>query len=127
MRPRPHIEFVSVPSTGWDVPDGYPETITQHILVDTLDHANRTGERMLVMRFAPGARTGTTALSHDECEDVFVYEGDLIVYDPHDQTESAAKTFHAPAFATRPGGVAHGPFGSAQGCLMLVRFSYPQA
>ncbi|MEO1719163.1 MAG: cupin [Pseudomonadota bacterium] len=123
---RPHIEFFAVPETGWTIPPGYPETITQHIIVDTLDTQQRTGERVLLMRFAPGAITGDEPIRHAECEDVFVYSGDLIVYGAEDATGQRSRTrFDAPAYATRPGDVPHGPFGSDTGCLMLVRFCFP--
>ena len=119
MTRKTHLEFKQIDNQGWTVPDGYPPTITQKILVDDLDPAAKTGQRSLLMRFAPGAAT-TEAFAHEECEEVFVYEGDLIVGDK----DAGTVHFHAPAYACRPGNVRHGPFRSEGGCLMFVHFHY---
>ena len=119
MTSKTHLEFVQIDEKGWSVPEGYPPTITQKLLVDDLDPAAKTGQRSLLMRFAPGAAT-TEPFAHAECEEVFIYEGDLIVgSDPNDAVQ-----FHAPAYACRPGNVWHGPFRSERGCLMFVHFHY---
>jgi hypothetical protein len=118
----PVVPFFAIDLDGadWHTPDGYPTTICQTILVDTLDPVRRTGVRMLVMRFDPGAATEGT-ITHAEAEDVFVFSGDLVVGGADGE---AAVTYTAPAFACRPGGVRHGPFASKTGCLMYVRFSF---
>lgn len=119
---KPHREFFAVSDDGWETPEGYPPGFTQKILSDDLDPVRRTGSRTLVMRIAPGAFT-TAVFRHDECEEVFVYEGDLIVGGPGDGTGGAR--FDAPAYACRPGDAPHGPFRSETGCAMFVLFSYP--
>lgn len=118
MSLKTHLEFFSVSTKGWTVPDGYPNSITQKILVDDLDPVTKTGQRSLLMRFASGAAT-SEPFAHEECEEVFIYEGDLIVGD-----KGAEVQFRAPAYACRPGNVWHGPFRSETGCTMFVHFHY---
>lgn len=119
MTRKTHREFFQVNDDDWSVPDGYPPTITQKILVDDLDPITKTGQRSLLMRFASGAETAAP-FAHEECEEVFIYEGDLIVGNEN----TGATQFHAPAYACRPGNVLHGPFRSQGGCLMFVHFHY---
>ena len=119
MTRKTHREFFEIDDDGWTVPDGYPPTITQKILVDDLDPVAKTGQRSLLMRFAPGAAT-TEPFAHEECEEVLIYEGDLVVGDK----DAGTVQFHAPAYACRPGHVVHGPFRSEGGCLMFVHFHY---
>lgn len=118
MKAKIHKEFHQVDAVGWETPEGYPPAVTQKILADNLDPATKTGTRSLLMRFAPGAAT-SEAFAHDECEEVFIYEGDLVV-----GTGAEAQQFHAPTFACRPGNVLHGPFSSENGCLMFAHFHY---
>lgn len=123
MTPDVAFTEIDMKDPSWHTPDGYPASITQLILVDTLDAAARTGMRALIMRFEAGARTNG-AIVHDEAEDVFVFSGDLIVCGTDGDP---SVTYTAPVFACRPGGVRHGPFASQTGCLMYVRFSFDVA
>lgn len=118
MSSKIHKEFHVIDDAGWHTPEGYPPGVTQKILADNLDSEAKTGTRSLLMRFAPGAAT-TEAFAHDECEEVFIYEGDLIV-----GSGETAQQFQAPTFACRPGNILHGPFSSEHGCIMFAHFHY---
>lgn len=90
MSGKPHLEFFEIGEDGWHTPDGYPSGVTQKILADNLNEKTKTGTRSLLMKFVSAAAT-TEAFSHAECEEVFVYSGDLIV-----GSGDAAVQFHAP-------------------------------
>jgi len=107
---KKHLEFFTLAlEDGWEVPEGYPETIEQNIINGSLDEENKKGTRTRLLRFKPGAFT-TEPFEHDFWEEVFLFSGTLIVggitYEPH-------------TYACRPAHVPHGPFKSEDGCLLL--------
>ncbi|MEM8624328.1 MAG: cupin [Pseudomonadota bacterium] len=118
---KPHREFFQIDEDRWQPQEGYPEGFEVQILVDDLDPVLRTGSRTVLQRIAPGAFTHGQ-LVHEEAEEVFLWQGDLVV--GGDAEGHGAEHFYAPAYACRPGGVPHGPFRSESGCLMLAVFYY---
>jgi hypothetical protein len=69
-----------------------------------------------LVRWAPGFTTSAGVIRHEWAEEVYLLEGDL-----YDLTLDQA--FHAGDFASRPPGMAHGPYRTAKGCVMLeVRY-----
>lgn len=107
---KEHLEFFELDlSSGWERPPGYPEGIEQKILSGRLDEEAGRGSRTRLLRFQPGAFT-TVPFVHDYWEEVFLFSGSLTVdgirYQPF-------------TYACRPPGTPHGPFESADGCLLL--------
>lgn len=112
-----HTEFFPVDLTaGWETLPGYPEGIQQKILSGRLDEETSEGMRTRLLRFEPGAFT-TEPFIHKYWEEVYVVTGDLIV--GASAYGRGGAVFMAHAYACRPPGVAHGPFRSEDGCLLL--------
>ncbi|MFZ5676913.1 MAG: cupin [Pseudomonadota bacterium] len=110
---KEHREFHALDMAGgWRSPEGYPPGIEQKILSGRLDERAKAGHRTRLLRFRPGAFT-TTPFMHEYWEEVFLIAGDLIV------GEAVTEVFAANTYACRPPGVAHGPFRSQGGCLLL--------
>lgn len=119
---KPHLEFFQIDDDeGWHTPQGYPSGFAQLILASDLDEQNKTGSRTRLMRLAPGTYT-TKPFVHDHWEEVFLFEGDLIV--GNDENGEGGEQFHARTYACRPPGVLHGPFKSEKGCLMYETHFY---
>ena len=119
---KPHLEFFPLDmDDGWETPEGYPDGITQKVLVTDLDEDGKSGSRSRVLRFVPGEYT-TVPFVHDHWEEVFLVEGDLIV--GNDENGEGGEKFTAPTFACRPPGAAHGPFKSDGGCLLFELHYY---
>ena len=119
---KPHLEFFPLDmDDGWETPEGYPEGITQKVLVSDLDEKGKSGSRSRFLRFVPGEYT-TVPFVHDHWEEVFLVEGDLIV--GNDENGEGGEKFTAPTFACRPPGAAHGPFKSDGGCLLFELHYY---
>jgi hypothetical protein len=114
---KPHTEFTRVDMTdGWEVPEGYPQGISQKILSGSLDEGGKRGARTRLLRFAPGVYT-TSPFVHEYWEEVFLVSGDLIV--GNDAQGRGGQSFSTHTYACRPPGVFHGPFKSEGGCLLL--------
>ncbi len=119
---KEHREFYQVDVTkGWETPSGYPTGIQQKILSGKLDTANRRGGHTRLLRFLPGTYS-TEPFVHDYWEEVFVISGDLIV--GNDERGNGGQPFYANTYCVRPPGVAHGPFKSETGCLLLEQHYY---
>lgn len=111
---KEHKEFHALDmASGWHVPPGYPPGIEQKILSGELDEEAGTGHRTRLLRFLPGAFT-ITPFTHEYWEEVYLMAGDLIVGEA-----ATGETFAANTYACRPPGIAHGPFRSQGGCLLL--------
>lgn len=122
MPALPHLEFLSLDlSSGWERPEGYPEGFTQKILASNLDETAKTGHRSRLMRIAPGAYT-TRPFVHDHYEEVFLFDGDLVV--GNDEHGQGGEAFQAPTYAVRPPGAWHGPFTTRTGCTMFELHYY---
>ncbi|HUP83078.1 MAG TPA: cupin [Candidatus Limnocylindria bacterium] len=122
-RKKGHIEFTqllldrgSAAGGGWQPIDGHAPGITQLVLADNLDPHTRTGSRTRLIHWAQ-ATLLAQPVQHDYREEILILEGDLVVGCEPDG--SGGTTFTELAFATRPAGVAHGPFTTREGCLML--------
>lgn len=119
---KQHREFYQVDVTkGWETPPGYPAGIQQKILSGKLDTANRRGGHTRLLRFLPGTYS-TEPFVHDYWEEVFVISGDLIV--GNDKHGNGGQPFYANTYCARPPGIAHGPFKSETGCLLLEQHYY---
>lgn len=115
---KSHLEFLTLDmESGWETPPGYPDSIQEKILSGHLDEEQKCGFRTRLLRFAPGART-TVPFTHEYWEEVLLISGDLIV-----GSDTGEESFAPHTYACRPPGVAHGPFRSDAGCL-LVEFHY---
>lgn len=122
---KQHREFYQVDvTTGWESLPGYPPGIQQKILSGALDTKNRKGGHTRLLRFMPGAYT-TKPFEHDYWEEVFVISGDLIV--GSDANGKGGEPFYANTYCVRPPAVAHGPFRSETGCLLLESHYYDPA
>jgi hypothetical protein len=112
---KPHLEFSPVDmEQGWQTPPGYKEGFEQKILVSDLDEVNKRGSRSRLLRIRPGVFSEVPFV-HDHWEEVFLFQGDLIV---------AGEQFFAPTYAIRPPGVYHGPFKSEKGCVLFELHYY---
>ena len=110
----PHREFFRLGLDGpWQPVDGYPPGIWYQELAGTLAE---DGVRARLVKFDAGAFT-TAPVVHDTAEMVLIFTGDLIVGSAADGTGGVV--FEAPTFAIRPAQIAHGPFASRTGCVML--------
>ena len=105
------LGLTAVGPERWEPLPGYPG-LEQVPLSGHLDEAARTGRRVRLVRFAPGARTSET-LVHDYFEETYLVEGELAL------SEDASARITAPAFVFRPPGTPHGPFVSGSGCVMI--------
>lgn len=117
MIPKDHTEFRTIDvTTGWRSPPGYPSGIQEKILSGALDEENMLGSRTRLLRFLPGAFS-TVPFVHDYWEEVYVIEGVLTV--GSDENGMGGVPYPAHTYACRPPGMAHGPFKSDSGCLLL--------
>lgn len=65
---KKHLEFFTMDlSSGWEVPEEYPQGIEQKILAGSLDEKLRKGSRTRLPRVKPGAFT-TVLFQHDYWE-----------------------------------------------------------
>jgi len=119
---KPHLEFMKLDmDEGWETPPGYPPGMQQKVLASDLDEEGKTGSRSRFLRILPGTYS-TAPFIHDHWEEVYLYEGDLIV--GNDINGNGGEKFDAPTYACRPPGVYHGPFKSDNGCVMFELHYY---
>ncbi len=114
--PKVHDEFHTIDlSTGWEVPEGYPEGMKQKILAGSLDEENGTGNRTRLLKIDAGTFT-TEPFVHEYWEEVYMLSGDLTV--GNDENGEGGESFPANTYACRPPGAPHGPFKSEGGCMI---------
>ncbi len=119
---KDHQEFFqAMTSDGWQTVPGYVG-VEEKILSGALDPVGRTGALTRLSRWAPGAAV-THAVSHGWCEEVFIISGTLTIGTADASADGAGVDLAAGTYAVRPDGIAHGPFYSRDGCLM-IEFSY---
>jgi len=123
MAGKAHREFFALDfaAQGWQTPPGYPPGFTQKILASDLDETDKRGHRSRLLRIEPGSYT-TQPFVHDHWEEVFLFQGDLIV--GNDAGGRGGEQFHAPTYAVRPPGVLHGPFTTRTGCILFELHYY---
>lgn len=125
-RTKPHREFFRValdlPADGtpWTPVAGWEGRVEELLLADNLDPVARTGSRTRLVRWHAGTLMPDPAI-HDFHEEVFIVSGDLVV--GCDAQGAGGESFGAWTFACRPPNVAHGPFVTRTGCVML-EFDY---
>ncbi len=119
---KQHREFYRLDMDGgWETPKGYPVGIKQKILSGKLDMDSRQGGHTRLLKFDPGTYT-TVPFEHDYWEEVFVISGDLWV--GNDVNGAGGERFGAFTYCCRPPHVAHGPFRSEEGCLLMEQHYY---
>jgi hypothetical protein len=120
---KQHREFygLAIVGPGWESVADHPDSITQLVLADNLDASRRSGSRTRLIRWLPGTLLPTT-VEHDYSEEVLVLEGDLVV--GCDAAGMGGEVFERYAYCCRPPGIAHGPFTTRTGCVMLEIDSY---
>jgi len=109
--------------TGWEPAPGAAPGIEQKLLSGALDEAAGSGVRTRLIRFQPGAHTDAPFV-HEYWEEVYLVRGDLIV--GNDKDGNGGEKFEGPTYACRPPGVAHGPFKSDGGCILLEVHYYDE-
>lgn len=119
---KAHREFYGVDFvSGWETPAGYPAGFKQKILASDLDEKAKKGHRSRLLKIEPGSYT-TLPFVHDHWEEVFLFQGDLVV--GNDENGKGGEGFSAPTYAVRPPGVVHGPFTSKSGCILFELHYY---
>lgn len=115
---KAHREFFNaLDDEGWEPVDGY-KGVESKVLSGSFDHAAGTGAVTRLSRWAPGSAVAEV-VAHSWCEEVFLISGSMSIGTPGAEVE------HLPAgtYAVRPANIPHGPFFSAEGCL-LIEFNY---
>ena len=105
---KPELEFFDTGTLSWrEVPGeaGVSEAV--------LAQDPATGLLTRLVRWDPGVSTSATGpVTHDYFEEVFVVSGSL-------RDLRLDQAFGAGYYASRPPGMLHGPWESAEGCVML--------
>jgi hypothetical protein len=105
---KPAIEFFDTESVSWSPVAGQPG-VSERVLAN--DPSSGILTRMV--RWAPGVDTSSAgAVVHDYFEEVLLLSGSI-----HDLT--LGRTFAAGCYACRPPGMVHGPWQTADGCVMF--------
>ncbi len=105
---KPEHEFHR-PAAPWTAVSGLVRGIWTRTLAD--DPA--TGAYTGLLRYEPGVDTSPTGTRvHEYWEEIYLLEGDLIDL-------RLGETFTAGMYACRPPGMAHGPWRTARGVVML--------
>jgi hypothetical protein len=112
---KPQLEFFDSDTLAWRaVPD--EAGVSQRVLAE--DAA--TGLLTRLVRWDPGVSTSAAGpVAHEYFEEVLVLSGSL-----HDLR--LKQMFGAGYYACRPPGMLHGPWESAEGCIMLETRYEPQ-
>jgi hypothetical protein len=106
--PKPELEFFDTGGLSWRAVVG-EDGVSERVLAE--DPA--TGLLTRLVRWDPGLNTSAAGpVAHDYFEEVLVLTGSL-----HDLRLN--QTFSAGNYACRPPGMLHGPWESAEGCVML--------
>ena len=107
---KPELEFFDTETLPWRAVSG-EAGVSQRVLAE--DAAS--GLLTRIVRWDPGVSTSAAGpVAHEYFEEVLVLTGSL-----HDLRLN--QTFGAGYYACRPPGMLHGPWDSAEGCVMLER------
>jgi hypothetical protein len=114
---KPELEFFDTGLLPWRTVDG-EAGVSQRVLAE--DAASGLLTRLV--RWGPGVSTSAAGpVAHEYFEEVLVLSGSL-----HDL--GLNQTFGAGYYACRPPGMLHGPWESAEGCIMLeTRYEHQRA
>jgi ChrR Cupin-like domain len=105
---KPAIEFFDVEAIPWS-PVAHQPGVSERMLA----HDPSSGLLTRMVRWAPGLDTSSAGVvAHDYFEEVLILSGSI-----HDLT--LGQTFAAGYYACRPPGMVHGPWTTAEGCVML--------
>jgi hypothetical protein len=105
---KPAIEFFDAETVPWSPVAGQPG-VSERILA----RDPSSGLLTQMVMWAPGVDNSPAgAVDHDYFEEVFILSGSI-----HDVT--LGQTFAAGSYACRPPGMVHGPWTTAEGCVML--------
>ncbi len=111
---KPALEFFDSESVPWSSVAGQPG-VSERVLA----HDPVTGLLTRMVMWAPGVDTSSAgAVTHEFYEEVLLLSGSI-----HDLT--LGQTFAAGFYACRPPGMVHGPWKTADGCVML-EVRYPE-
>ena len=106
--PKPELEFFDPEMLPWRPVSGEPG-VSERILAE--DPA--TGLLTRLVRWDPGLSTaGAGPVAHEYFEEVLIISGSM-------RDLRLDETFGAGYFACRPPGMVHGPWESAEGCVMF--------
>ena len=105
---KPELEFFDTEGLPWRAVDG-EVGVSQRVLARDAD----TGNLTRLLRWDPGVSTSAAGpVAHEYFEEVLVLSGSL-------RDLRLNQTFSAGYYACRPPGMLHGPWESAEGCIML--------
>ena len=105
---KTELEFFDTETVPW-TPVANSPGVSERILARDPEHGLLT--RMV--RWDPGLDTSSAGqVSHDYVEEVLILSGSM-----HDL--GLQQTFAAGSYACRPPGMVHGPWTTAEGCVML--------
>lgn len=112
---KPEQEFHR-PAASWTAVGG----VVRGIWAQTLTHDPTTDAYTGLLRYEPGVDTSAAGTRvHDYWEEVYLLEGDLTDL-------RLGETFTAGMYACRPPGMAHGPWRTERGVVMLeMRYKAP--
>ncbi|MEM7238333.1 MAG: cupin [Pseudomonadota bacterium] len=117
---KEHREFFdALDPADWQSAAGYAG-VEQKALSGRLDTVAGSGSLTRLSRWAAGASI-SDVVTHDWCEEVYLISGSLSIGLP-----GAERQILGPGtYAVRPAGVAHGPFFTRNGCMMIEFHYYP--
>ena len=105
---KPAIEFVDVETVPWS-PVAQQPGVSERVLA----YDPSTGLLTRMVKWAAGVDTSSAGpVAHDYFEEVLILSGSI--YDA-----SLGQIFAAGCYACRPPGMVHGPWTTAEGCVML--------
>jgi hypothetical protein len=105
---KPEVEFFDTETLRWRAVSG-EAGVSQRVLAEDAT----TGLLTRLVRWDPGVSTSAAgSVTHEYFEEVLIISGSL-----HDLR--LGETFGVGYYAGRPPGTLHGPWESAEGCIML--------
>ena len=114
---KQHLEFFAV-----NLEDGFSSVpalpgLSIRVLTGTLDEVAKRGSISRLVKWAPGTLLDQI-VKHDCYQEVLVLQGTFLAATPADPVHFTP--FPALSFATRPPGIAHGPYmAGPEGCVIL--------